>query len=151
LTEPEIEVRKENAERTGTALRSALGSGFVPGGGIAYLNCRAALQAAIQPDDPFEKRAAFRIIMHALEEPVRTLLTNAGVDLEEWLGPIKQAPAGSGMDLRTQKICNLAEAGVIDSAEVAKSVLKSAVSTAALALTVDVLVHHRNPPQSYQP
>lgn len=151
MTEPEIEVRKENAERSGAALRSALGSGFVPGGGAAYLACQAALKPSFGEDDPLEKRAAYRILSRALEEPVRALLVNAGLELEEWLGPLRQAGCGSGLDVRTQKICDLTEAGVLDSAAVARAVLQSAVSTAALALTVDVLVHHRNPPQSSNP
>ncbi len=96
LTEPEIEVRKENAERSGAALRSALGSGFVPGGGAAYLACQAALQGPFGEDDPLEKRAAYRILSRALEEPVRALLVNAGLDLEEWLGPLRQAACGAG-------------------------------------------------------
>lgn len=151
ITEPDIEVRKENAERTGAALRSALGSGFVAGGGVAYWNCRSALQSPLRADDPLEKRAAFRILARALEEPLRTLLVNAGLELEDWLGPLKRAKPGWGIDLRTKTLGDMAATGVIDSAAVVKSVLQSAVSTAALALTVDVMVHHRNPPQSDQP
>ena len=96
MTEPEIEARKELAERTGSALRSAMGCGFVPGGGVALLACQAALQGPFDENAPLEKRAAFRILARALEEPLRTILTNAGMELEEWIGPIRQAGAGDG-------------------------------------------------------
>ena len=72
MTEPEIEARKEIAERTGSALRSAMGSGFVSGGGVALLGCQSVLNGPFEENDPLEKRAAFRILSRALEEPMRT-------------------------------------------------------------------------------
>ncbi len=151
MTEPEIEARKEQAERSGAALRSAMSSGFVPGGGVAFLACQGALKKAFAENDPLEKRAAFQILSRALEEPLRTLLTNAGMELEDWIGPVRQADPGIGVDIRTQKLTGMVAAGILDSAAVLKAALQSAVSTAALALTVDVLVHRRNPPQSDKP
>jgi len=151
LTESEIEARKELAERSGSALRSAMGGGFVPGGGVALRECQCVLQGPFAENDPLEKRAAFRILARALEEPVRTILSNAGMELEEWIGPVRQAGPGMGVDIRTQKLTGMVAAGILDSAAVLKAALHSAVSTAALALTVDVLVHRRNPPQSNTP
>lgn len=151
LTESEIEVRKEQAERSGSALRSAIGCGFVPGGGVALLECQQALKGPFEENDPLEKRAAYRILVRALEEPLRTILTNAGLDLEEWIGPLRQAGPGMGVDIRTHKLVGMVAVGILDSAGVVKSALQCAVSTAALALTVDVLVHRRNPPQSNTP
>lgn len=150
-TEPEIEVRKEQAERTGSALRSAMGCGFVPGGGVALLACQHALKAPLEENAPIEKQAAFRILSRALEEPLRTILTNAGMELEDWIGPVRQAEPGMGVDIRSQKLTDMVAAGILDSAAVVKAAVQSAVSTAALALTVDVLVHRRNPPQSDTP
>jgi len=151
MTEPEIEARKAQSERTGSALRSAIGCGFVPGGGVALLECQSALKGCFEDSDPLEKRAAFRILAFALEEPLRTILTNAGMDLEAWIGPVRQSGSGMGVDVRTQKLTGMVAAGILDSAGVVKAALQSAVTTAALALTLDVLVHRRNPPQSNTP
>ena len=151
LTEYDIADSKERAVRTGAALRSALVSGYVPGGGVAYMACQARLKDAVGENDPLEKRAAFRILARALEEPTRTILTNAGLEIEDWLGPIRQAKRGIGLDVRTGTLGDMAAAGIIDSAAVAKAGCQSAISTAALALTVDVLIHRSNPPQSNEP
>ena len=151
ITEPEIEARKEKAERSGAALRSALRSGFVPGGGVALLGCRSVLNGPFENNDPLEKRAAFRILSRALEEPLRTILSNAGMELEDWIGTVRLAGPGIGIDVRTHKLTEMVKAGILDSAAVVKASLQSAVSTAALALTVDVLIHRSNPPQSANP
>ena len=92
--EPEIEARKEIAERTGSALRSAMGSGFVPGGGLALLGCQSVLNGPFEENDPLEKRAAFRILSRALEEPMRTILINSGLELEDWLVPFGRLVQG---------------------------------------------------------
>lgn len=150
-TKLDIDYSKELAERTGAALRSAISSGFVPGGGVAYLACQARLKEAIGENDPLEKRTAYRILARALEEPFRTILTNSGLEIEDWLGPVRQAGCGVGVDVRTCKLDDMVSAGIIDSAAVAKEVCHKAVTTAAMALTLDVLVHRRNPPKSNEP
>jgi chaperonin GroEL len=128
-----------------------MGSGFVPGGGVALLEARSALKGPFAEDAPLEKRAAYQILTRALEEPLRTILSNAGLDLEEWIGPVRQAGAGMGVDVKAQKLTGMVAAGILDSTRVVKAALHSAVATAALALTVDVLVHRRNPPQTDNP
>lgn len=144
-----MEARKELAEHTAEAMRGAMREGVVPGGGVALLNCRPALQARLrslkQPEDA--RRAAYRILGRALEEPARCLLDNAGLDSHEVLAEMRRAGPGQGYDILAGKMVDLAQAGVCDSAAVVRQAVLSAVHGAALALTTDVLVHRRNPPE----
>jgi chaperonin GroEL len=144
VTEIEIERRKELADRTADALRGAIVEGVLPGGGVSLLACRPALQQmADQSTDP-DERAAYRILVRALEEPIRTILTNAGHDASEVMAEIKQAGTGYGFDVRSGQVVDVAQAGILDAASVQKEAVHSAVAGAALALTVDVLVHRTN-------
>jgi chaperonin GroEL len=151
MTEPEIETRKELAERTASALRAAIGSGLLPGGGAALLDCREALKGPSGAKEPIEKRAAYRILSRALEEPFRIILSNAGLEPQDWLAELRWVGPGHGVDVRSGRMVNMVEAGILDSAAVIKAALHSAVSTAALALTIDVLVHRRIVPVSANP
>ena len=150
-TETEVETRKELAERTASALRAAIGSGLLPGGGVALLDCRQALKRPSGSKEPIEKRAAYRILSRALEEPLRTILSNAGLEPQDWLAELRLVGPGHGVDVRSGQMVNVVEAGLLDSAEVIKAALHSAISTAALALTIDVLVHRRIVPESVNP
>jgi chaperonin GroEL len=151
MTEMEIETRKEQAERTASALRAAVGSGLLPGGGAALLDCREALKGPSGAKEPIEKRVAFRILSRSLEEPFRTILANAGLEAQDWLAELRLVRSGHGVDVRSGRIVNMFEAGILDSAAVVKAALHSAVSTAALALTIDVFVHRRIVPESVNP
>jgi chaperonin GroEL len=151
ITKLDIDESIKNAESTGAALRSAISTGYIPGGGAAYIACQARLKEAAGENDPLEKRAAYRILARALEEPTRTILTNSGLEIEDWLGPIRQGRGSVGVDVCTRKLGDMVAAGILDSAAVAKAVCQNAVSTAALALTLDVFIHQRKPPVSNEP
>lgn len=150
LTETEITARKELAQRTADALRGTIMEGVLPGGGVALLACRPALQKLLDQSTDADERAAYRILIRALEEPIRTILTNAGYDASEVMAEIKRAGPGYGFDVRSGKIVNAVEAGILDAAAVQKEAMHSAIAGAALALTVDVLVQRRYPPQSFE-
>jgi len=150
LTETEIAARKELAQRTADALRGTIMEGVLPGGGVALLSCRPALQKLLDQSTNADERAAYRILIRALEEPIRTILTNAGYDASEVMAEIKRAGPGYGFDVRSGKIVNAVEAGILDAAAVQKEAMHSAIAGAALALTVDVLVQRRYPPQSFE-
>jgi chaperonin GroEL len=147
-TELEINVRKELAQRTSDALRGAITDGVVPGGGLSLLACRPSLQEMLDQSTDPDERAAYRILIKALEEPVRTILTNAGYDASDVMAEIKRADAGHGFDVRSGQIVDMAKAGIFDAASVQKAAVHSAVASAALALTIDVLVHHKKPQES---
>ena len=149
LTEEDYENRKMLAERTSRALRTALINGVVPGGGCAYLTCHSRLEARTsQASDP-DERAAFRILARALEEPFRCLMANAGLNSGKIQALIHKTGGHQVYDLRTHSLADPEAAGLLDAAGVVCEALHSAVSSAALLLTTDVLVHLRNPPQQY--
>lgn len=149
-TELEIEARKALAQRTSDALRGAIMAGVVPGGGVSLLACRPALQHMLDQSMDPDECAAYRILLKALEAPIRTILANAGCDASEVMAEIKLAGAGRGFDVRCGQITDMAEAGIFDAANVQGAAVRSAVAGAALALTVDVLIHSKTPKQSLE-
>jgi len=147
-TELEISTRKELAQRTSDALRGAIMEGVLPGGGVSLLACRPALQRMFEQSTDSDERAAYRILIKALEEPIRTILTNAGYDASEVMAEIKQAGAGYGFDVRCGQVVDIAQAGIFDAASVQKAAVQSAIASAALALTIDVMIHHKKPKEA---
>jgi chaperonin GroEL len=151
-TQSEITARKTLAERTAEAMRGAMLEGVVPGGGAALLACRPRLQRELSLSDNIpERRAAYRILVHALAQPVRTIIANAGYDVAAVMGEIERSGPGCGFEVHSEQVMNLADAGVFDAVRVLRLAVAGAVSGAALALTTDVLVHRKNRPQAVEP
>ncbi|MGQ9584235.1 MAG: chaperonin GroEL [Anaerolineae bacterium] len=150
-TESEVHARRELAERTANVLRAALRGGVLPGGGVALLNCRQGLYRQMKASMDTDERAAYRTLIKASETPIRIILTNAGFDASEVMDHINQTDSSHGLDVRSGKIVNVVQAGIWDVATVLKTAVQSAVAGASLALTTDVLVHHRNPEQVVHP
>jgi len=148
LTESEQKFKRELARRTAEALRGAILEGVVPGGGVALLNCRAALKERLAQAQEPEERAAYHILLRAIEAPTRTLLHNAGIEAGAVMADIYAAGRDYGFDVRTRRIVNMVEAGILDAASVTRAVVNNAIRTAGMALTMDVIVHRSNPPQS---
>ena len=144
----EVEALKELAERTSEAMRGAIREGVVPGGGVALLDCRRVLRESIEGELDFEKVAAYRILIKALESPFRTILQNAGFDLDDVAPLVYQAGVGYGYDVINRQVVNMADAEIFDAASVVRAGLHAALSGAALALSTDVIVHRKNPPDS---
>lgn len=147
-TERERNARVQIAERTAEAVRGAMMQGVVPGGGVALLNCVTPLHEMEGKTDDPDERAAYRILAIALEEPTRTIISNAGYDAGKALGDIYRAGLDHGFDLFSAKVVNMMQAGILDAAATQKSALYAAIHGAAMALTIDVLVHHRKPENS---
>jgi chaperonin GroEL len=150
-TELEIEARKDLAKRTADAVRGAVREGVVPGGGVSLLACRPALQQKLDRSTRPDERAAYRILIKAMEAPIRAILTNAGYDASEVMAEIRLADRGHGFDVRSGQIADMAQEGVWDAGAVLKAAVHGAVASAALALTTDVLVHHKERKQELQP
>jgi len=150
-TEIEIEARKEKAKRALEALQSASSMGILPGGGAALLSCQPYLLELANQTDDQEAKVAYRILARALEEPTRVILENAGHEPNVWIERIKQAGSGSGFDVHTHSVTDMVTAGIIDSAGVTHSAVKNAFSTAALGITVDVIIHKKKPTLADQP
>ena len=144
-TTAEILARKEVAVQTCDAMRGVIMDGVLPGGGIAYLDCQPVLREKLDQATSPDERAAYNILIKALAEPLRTIFCNAGLDPGEIMGQINHAGPGHGFDIHSGQVVNMTEAGIFDSASVLKTAVQSAVASAALALTTEVLVHHKKP------
>jgi chaperonin GroEL len=148
LTPNAVEVRKDIASRAAEAMRGAMRDGVVPGGGVALLNCRGALREAMQDFTDPDEIAAYRILIKALEQPFRVLVENAGLDLDEVAPAVKMAGPGFGYDVVRHEVVDMIKANIYDVAPVVKAAVYAAINGAALALTTDVVIHRKNPPES---
>jgi chaperonin GroEL len=144
----EVERRKELAVRTAEAMRGAMREGVLPGGGISLIACRDLLERKKHEAQESDERAAYNILFQAFETPQRTLLINAGYRPDEVLASVYRAGAGHGFDVLRGEVVDMFQAGIIDAASVIKAAVFGALHGAALALTVDVLVHRKNPPDA---
>jgi len=145
-TELEITARQELAERTAKAMRGAIIEGVLAGGGMSLLACRPALQRMLDQSTDPDERAAYRILIKAMAEPIRTIIANAGYDASEVMTEIKLAGSGHGFDVTSGQVVDMAQAGIYDATTVQKSAVYAAIAGAAQALTIDVLVHRRVQP-----
>lgn len=146
-----ISARKAMAERTADVLRAALREGVAPGGGVALLACCPVLQDMAEHSTDVDERAAYRILLRALEEPIRTIIDNAGYDVGSSMADIKRAGTEFGFDVSQGQVVEMAQAGILDAATVQKAAVRSAVTSAALALTIDVLVHRKHREEATTP
>ncbi len=149
IHDTEREVRKAVAESAIAALRNAMRYGVVPGGGAALIHAQSALSA--MPACDHETHVARKMLMRALEAPARAIAENAGGQPDLLVQLVREAPREHGLDALTQKIVDCSEAGILDSVFVLKRAVEIAVSGAAIALTTDVIVHHRSPVESLEP
>jgi chaperonin GroEL len=148
-TELAINERVELAKRTAAAMRAAIMEGVLPGGGAALMACRPLLQQKLTGSRDPDERAAYHILLEAIAAPFRTIVTNAGFDDRDVLAEIKLAQGGPayGFDVTSEQVVDMNEAGIWDPAIVQKSAVYTAISGAALALTIDVLVHRTDQPE----
>jgi chaperonin GroEL len=144
-SEHAIEGRRTLAEQAAGSLRGALRDGVVPGGGVAFLSCRPALEARLAAAFDPDERAGYRILLEAMEAPARTIFANAGYEPSAVMARLAHAGVGSGFDVFSGQVVDVVETGIVDVASVARAAIGGAVSAAALALTVDVLVHPAQP------
>jgi chaperonin GroEL len=147
-TEMDMERRVELATHTAAAMRLAMEEGVLPGAGVALLECRQALRKRLAGAQETDERAAYEILIKAVETPIRTIIANAGYDASDVMADLRLAGPGHGLDVVKEKIVNIQESGIYDPAGVVKAALFGAIKTAALALTVDVVVHHAQPEQA---
>ena len=138
-TEGEVKERKKRYENSLAATSSAIEAGILPGGGLAFIHCSDAV-AEMSFANPLDKMAA-EILVRALEEPFRQLARNAGVEPSKLLREIRKTKEVTlGYDFSRLQICDLREAGIIDSCKVTLNALQNAVSTATMILTSDGVV-----------
>jgi chaperonin GroEL len=137
-TETEMKEKKHRVEDALQATRAALEEGIVPGGGVALLAAQAALNVD-SFDDPDERTGA-NIVVRALEEPLRQIAENAGLEGSVVVNDVRKAKKGHGLNAATNQIVDLVAAGVIDPAMVTRSALQNAASIAKNILTTEAIV-----------
>ncbi len=137
-TETEMKEKKARVEDALHATRAAVQEGIVPGGGVALLRCVAALEGIKGLDD--DEKVGVNIVRRALEEPIRQLTANAGVDGSVVVQRVKGEKKNVGYDVNTDKYVDMLEAGIIDPTKVTRTALENAASIASLLLTTEALV-----------
>jgi len=136
-TETEMKEKKHRVEDALQATRAALEEGIVPGGGVALLNAAAKLNFDELSDD---EATGGRIVKRALEEPLRQLAHNAGLEGSVVVNEVRGAKPGFGLNVDTGELVDLVKAGIIDPAMVTRSALQNAASIAKNILTTEAIV-----------
>jgi chaperonin GroEL len=138
-TETEMKEKKHRVEDALQATRAALEEGVVPGGGVALLNAQSGLDPDKLVDDPDERTGA-RIIHRSLEEPVRQIAENSGLEGSVVVNAVRDLKAGEGLNAANGEYGNLIEAGVIDPTMVTRSALQNAASIAKNILVTEAII-----------
>ncbi|HYM46344.1 MAG TPA: chaperonin GroEL [Solirubrobacteraceae bacterium] len=137
-TETEMKEKKHRVEDALQATRAALEEGIVPGGGVALLEASSAVSVNGTGDD--DERTGARIVLRALEEPLRQIAENAGLEGSVVVNDVRKAKKGQGLNAATNEIVDLVAAGIIDPAMVTRSALQNAASIAKNILTTEAIV-----------
>jgi chaperonin GroEL len=139
-TETEMKEKKARVEDALHATRAAIEEGVVPGGGVALLRAQSALDGLEDSLSEAEQRAGVKIIRRAIEEPLRWIAENAGIEGSIVVQKVKEGRGAFGFNAATEVYEDLAEAGVIDPTKVVRVALQNAASVASLLLTTEALV-----------
>ena len=138
-TETEIEEKKYRVDDAVAAVKAALAEGIVPGGGVTLVNLACGYKHSNSKDASV--LAGEDLLIHALEQPFRILLSNSGLNADEWLPQVKKAKAGQGINVNhPNELIDLKSAGVVDPVRVTKEALQNAASIAGTAMTMGALV-----------
>jgi chaperonin GroEL len=141
-TETEMKEKKARVEDALHATRAAVEEGIVPGGGVAYLRSIAALER-LNKELEGDEKVGVNIIKRALEQPLRTLCENAGVEGSVIVEQVKQYKGEekfTGYDVDQEKFVDMFKAGIIDPTKVSRTALQNAASVASLLLTTEALI-----------
>lgn len=136
-TETEIEEKKFRVDDAVAAVKAAMDEGIVPGGGVTLVN----LSDAIKVKGSDSEAAGVQLLKNALQQPFRILLTNSGLNADEWLPQVRGAKVGQGVNVNDPtKLVDMKSAGVVDPARVTKEAVQNAVSIAGTSMTMGALV-----------
>ena len=134
-TEVEMKEKKDRVEDALNATRAAVEEGYLPGGGVAYIRAAECLKGL--KGDNEDQTTGIHIVAKAIEEPLRMIAENAGVDGSVIIQKIKEGNGDFGYNARTDEFVNMYEAGVIDPTKVARVALENAASVAGMFLTTE--------------
>ena len=137
-SEVEMKEKKDRVDDALSATRAAIAEGIVPGGGVAYIRCLDKLDELKGEND--DENTGIAIIRRAIEEPMRQIMENAGVEGAVILQKVKDGKGDFGFNARTDKFENFFESGVIDPAKVTRVALENAASIAGMFLTTECVI-----------
>ena len=146
-TEVEMKEKKLRIEDALAATRAAVEEGIVAGGGTAFINAMPAVEALIDKLEGDEKVGA-KTVLRALEEPVRQIAFNAGVEGSVIVNKIKASEVGIGYNALTEEYMDMLKNGIVDPTKVTRSALQNAASVASMVLTTESLVANKPDPQA---
>ncbi len=138
-TETEMKEKKARVEDALHATRAAVEEGIVPGGGIAYIRALPALEKSLA-DATGDEQVGINIVRRALEEPLRQIVNNAGLEGSVVVQHVKKEKKTVGFNADTEEYVDMFEAGIIDPTKVSRSALQNAASVAGLLLTTEALI-----------
>jgi len=138
-TEVEMKEKKARVEDALHATRAAVEEGVVPGGGVAFIRAKQALEGKLKGDN-HDQDAGIKIVMKALEEPLRIIVDNSGSEPSVVLNKVLENKGNYGFNAQTEEYGDLVQQGVIDPTKVARTALQNASSVAGLMLTTDAMV-----------
>lgn len=147
-TEVEMKDKKYRVEDALNATRAAVEEGIVAGGGTTFVDILPALDKLEAEGDV---KTGINIVRRAIEEPVRQIANNAGLEGSVVVAEVKKADVGIGYDAANDKYVNMIEAGIVDPAKVTRSALQNAASIAAMVLTTETLVADKPAPEGAAP
>ena len=137
-TEVEMKEKKDRVEDALSATRAAVEEGIVPGGGVAYV--RAAEELKVMKGDNEDETTGIHIVARAIEEPLRQIAENAGVEGSVIIQKIREGKGDYGYNARTEEFVHMFDAGVIDPTKVARVALENAASVAGMFLTTECAI-----------
>lgn len=148
-SEVEMKEKKDRVDDALSATRAAVAEGIVPGGGVAYIRCLEKLNGVegVNADET----TGINIIRRAIEEPLRQIVNNAGLEGAVVVNKVKEGKGDFGYNARTDVYENLFEAGVIDPAKVARVALENAASIAGMFLTTECVIAEKKEPEPAMP
>jgi chaperonin GroEL len=148
-SEVEMKEKKDRVDDALSATRAAVAEGIVPGGGTAYIRCLKALEGMKGDND--DETTGIHIITRAIEEPLRQIVANAGLEGAVVVNRVKEGTGDFGYNARTEQYENLFETGVIDPAKVSRIALENAASIAGMFLTTECVIAEKKEPEPAMP
>ena len=140
-SEVEMKEKKDRVDDALSATRAAVAEGIVPGGGVAYIRCVESLEN-LQGDND-DENTGIQIVKRAIEEPLRQIVANAGLEGAIIVQKVKDGKGDFGYNARTDKFENFFESGVIDPAKVTRVALENAASIAGMFLTTECVISEK--------
>jgi chaperonin GroEL len=150
-TEVELKEKKHRVEDALSATRAAIEEGVIPGGGVALAQAAKAMAATDLSKMTEDEKVGYRIVRRALEEPVRQIAENAGVDGSIIADKVMNQKPGIGFDAEKMEWCDMVKCGIVDPTKVTRSALQNAASIASLILTTECCVTDIPAPQPAAP